>query len=133
MAIQVSATTWFSTCKPRSTKTLSHSIVLEHFLAICFRLNICRSLLYPLYRQISNQDEKEEASKKIRALEQAKLALENKLYAAKKLIDQVMSDGGKLLDTYHLEYSDIDFGGEDVEERCKLGEGAQVLSRAPNK
>ena len=41
-----------------------------------------------------------------------------------------MSEGGKLLDTYHLDYSDIDFGGEDKEERCKLGEGAQVIRAA---
>ena len=38
-----------------------------------------------------------------------------------------MSEGGKLLDSYHLDYSDIDFGGDDEEERCKLGEGAQVM------
>ena len=57
-----------------------------------------------------------------------KFTLENKLHAAKKLVKQVMAEGGALLDTYHLEYSDIDFGGEDVEQRCKLGEGAQVLS-----
>ena len=37
-----------------------------------------------------------------------------------------MSEGGKLLDTYHLDYSDIDFGGDDVKEWRKLGEGAQV-------
>ena len=85
------------------------------------------------YRQAATKqakDEKEEASKKVRELEQEKFALEDKLYAAQKLVKQVMSEGGKLLDSYHLEYSDIDFGGENEEERCKLGEGAQVIHAA---
>ena len=35
-----------------------------------------------------------------------------------------MSEGGKLLDTYHLNYSDINFGEEGIEGRHKLGEGS---------
>ena len=54
-------------------------------------------------------------------------ALQQKLNSAQKLVKQVMAEGGKLLDTYHLDYSDIDFGGDDEEDRCKLGEGAQVI------
>ena len=68
---------------------------------------------------------------KTQQVEREKAALQDKLYAAKKLINQVMAEGGKLLDTYHLDYSDIDFGGENEEERCKLGEGAQVIRAAP--
>jgi hypothetical protein len=64
----------------------------------------------------------------MKRVEREKAVLQDKLYAAQKLVKQVMAEGGALLDTYHLEYSDIDFGGEDVEERCKLGEGAQVLT-----
>ena len=43
-----------------------------------------------------------------------------------------MAEGGKLLDSYHLDYSDIDFGGDDEEERCKLGEGAHVIRIPPS-
>ena len=53
--------------------------------------------------------------------------LQGKLDSAQKLVKQVMAEGGKLLDSYHLDYSDIDFGGDDEEERSKLGEGAHVF------
>ena len=73
------------------------------------------------------EKDKYSAEAKTQQVEREKAALQDKLYAAKKLVNQVMSEGGKLLDTYHLDYSDIDFGGDDEEERCKLGEGAQVM------
>ena len=59
-------------------------------------------------------------------VEGEKAALQELLDSAQKLVKQVMAEGGKLLDSYHLDYSDIDFGGEDVEKWLKLGEGAQV-------
>ena len=78
-------------------------------------------------------EEKEEASKQVREKEKENVALQNQLYAAQKLVKQVMSEGGKLLDTYHLDYSDIDFGGEDEDDRSKLGEGAHVICPPPPK
>ena len=57
-------------------------------------------------------------------IEREKAALQDKLYAAQKLVKQVMAEGGKLLDTYHLNYSDINFGKGGIEGRCKLGEGS---------
>ena len=74
------------------------------------------------------------ASKKsdeIKIVKRKMAELQDKLYAAQKLVKQVMAEGGKLLDTYHLDYSDIDFGGENEEERCKLRECAQVIRAAP--
>ena len=110
---------------------------------------IALSVLFARYRKRNKvvvdltkqaKDAKEEADKheqdkfsaeaKTQQVEREKAALNDLLYAAKKLINQVMSEGGKLLDSYHLDYSDIDFGGEDEEERCKLGEGAQVIRAA---
>ena len=55
-----------------------------------------------------------------------KARLQDKLNSAQKLVVQVMAEGGALLNSYHLEYSNIDFGGADVQKRHKLGEGAQV-------
>ena len=72
-------------------------------------------------------NEKDAANASVKRVEREKATLQDKLHAAQKLVKQVMAEGGALLDTYHLEYSDIDFGGEDIEERRKLGEGAQVL------
>ena len=74
-----------------------------------------------------HEQEKFAAEKATQQAEREKAALQDKLYAAKKLINQVMEEGGKLLDSYHLDYSDIDFGGDDVKEWRKLGEGAQVV------
>jgi hypothetical protein len=74
-----------------------------------------------------HEQEKFAAEAKTQQVQRDKAALQDKLYAAKKLIDQVMEEGGKLLDSYHLDYSDIDFGGDDVKEWRKLGEGAQVV------
>ena len=76
------------------------------------------------------KQDKVSAEAKTQQVEREKAALQDKLYAAKELVNQVMSEGGKLLKTYHLDYSDIDFGGNDEEERCKLGEGAQVICAA---
>ena len=69
------------------------------------------------------------AEKATQKAEREKAALQDKLYAAQKLVKQVMAEGGKLLDSYHLDYSDINWG--KVEEgRCKLGEGSQVCVSA---
>ena len=57
--------------------------------------------------------------------------LQDQLHAAQRLVTNVMAEGGKLLDIYHLDYSDIDFGGGKEAERCTLGEGAQVIRAAP--
>jgi hypothetical protein len=73
-------------------------------------------------------NEKDAAKASMKRVEREKAVLQDKLHAAQKLVKQVMAEGGALLDTYHLDYSDIDFGGEDVEERIKLGEGAQALT-----
>ena len=54
----------------------------------------------------------------------AKLTVQ--LQQAKVLVEHVMAEGGALLESYHLDYSDIDFAGQSGGERCKLGEGAQV-------
>ena len=74
-----------------------------------------------------HEQEKFAAEKATQQAEREKAALQDKLYAARKMVNQVMAEGGKLLDSYHLDYSDIDFGGDDVEEWRKLGEGAQVV------
>jgi hypothetical protein len=71
-------------------------------------------------------------STKIRIVQSEKAVLQDKLRSAQKLVKQVMKEGGKLLDTYHLDYSEIDFGGEDEEERTKLGEGAHVICTPPS-
>ena len=78
------------------------------------------------------EQDKFSAEAKIQQVEREKAALQDRLYAAKTLIDQVMSEGGKLLDSYHLDYSDIDFSGEGEEERCELGEGAHVIRTPPS-
>ena len=94
---------------------------------------IALSVLFARYRKRNKvvvdltkqaKDAKEEASKKVRALEKEKAALQDKLRAAQKLVKQVMAEGGRLLDTYHLNYSDINFGEGGIEGRHKLGEGS---------
>ena len=81
---------------------------------------------YLLNRQ--NQDKLQLQSRQIETTEKEKAVLWDKLNEATKLVKQVMKEGGALLDSYHLDYSDIDFGAEDPEKWCKLGEGAQVLA-----
>ena len=62
----------------------------------------------------------------MRRVQKEKASLKDKLFAAQKLVKVVMAEGGALLDTYHLNYSDIVFGEDGVKDRCKLGEGAQA-------
>ena len=52
-------------------------------------------------------------------------AMKEQLMQAKALVQQVMSGGGALLDSYQLAYDDIAFeGGPNDEMRCALGEGS---------
>ena len=70
------------------------------------------------YRQASREqlkDEKYEAIKRAREAERKQGELQDQLCAARKLVEQVMAEGGKLLDTYHLNYSDINFGEGGIE------------------
>ena len=60
--------------------------------------------------------------------EREKAALQDKLRAAQELVKQVMSEGGRLLDTYHLNYSDINFSPFGIEGRHKLGDGSYVCA-----
>ena len=97
-------------------------VLLREYYELC-EGGVCQDLL-------TEEEKRYAAEAKTQQAEREKAALQDQLYAAKKLIDQVMSEGGKLLDSYHLDYSDLDFGGDDEEERCKLGEGAQVTRAA---
>ena len=75
-------------------------------------------------------EETRESAQRVERVEREKQALQGKLNSAQMLVKQVMAEGGALLDSYHLEYSDIAFeGGAAEEDRRKLGEGAQVCAR----
>ena len=50
--------------------------------------------------------------------------MEEQLQQAKNLVKQVMAEEGAALNAFHLDYRDIDFGGEKIEDRFKLGEGS---------
>ena len=57
-------------------------------------------------------------------IKEEKIKLVEKLTTAQKLVQRVMEEGGSLLDKYHLDSNDIDFGVGSVDERITLGEGA---------
>ena len=141
-ALGTTPSTMFDNVKPLS-------ILVALVTGLAMLALIALSVLFARYRKRNKvvvdltkqaKDAKEEADKHeqgkfaaekaTQQAEREKAALQDKLYAAKKLIDQVMEEGGKLLDSYHLDYSDIDFGGDDVKEWRKLGEGAQVVINA---
>ena len=50
--------------------------------------------------------------------------MQEQLQQAKNLVKQVMAEEGAALNAFHLDYRDIDFGGEKIEDRFKLGEGS---------
>ena len=66
----------------------------------------------------------EHAQRSMKNIQCENAALQDKLRSAQKLVRRVMSEGGALLDSYHLEYGDIEFCGGDDGEKYRLGEGA---------
>ena len=60
-------------------------------------------------------------------VESEKAVLQAKLSSAQKLVKQVMAEGGALLDTFQLKFSEIDFhAASNGGERHRLGEGSKV-------